>query len=91
MSAQTAVSTALPTITEHLEGTDFIWASSAYAIAATAVLPTVGGLVSVFGRKPVILCFILLFALGSALCGAAQSMAMFIGGRRRDSRVLPRC
>ncbi|KAH9918444.1 iron permease [Fomitopsis serialis] len=77
----TAVSTALPTITSHLHGSDFIWAGSAYAIASTAILPTVGGLVSVFGRKPIILGFILLFALGSALCGAAQNMAMFIAGR----------
>ncbi|EED77989.1 hypothetical iron permease [Postia placenta Mad-698-R] len=77
----TAVSTALPTIVEHLHGTDFIWAGSAYTIASTAILPTVGGLVSVFGRKPVLLTFVVIFAVGSALCGGARSMNMFIAGR----------
>ncbi|KAJ3005277.1 hypothetical protein NUW54_g4410 [Trametes sanguinea] len=76
-----AVSTALPTIVEHLEGTDFIWAGSAYTIASTAVLPLVGDLASTFGRKPVIISFILCFAIGSTLCGAAQSMDMLIAGR----------
>ncbi|KAI0046881.1 iron permease [Auriscalpium vulgare] len=77
----TAVPTALPTIVQHLHGTDFIWAGGAYTVASTAVLPLVGGLVSVFGRKPVLLTFIFLFASGSDVSGAAQSMAMLIGGR----------
>ncbi|KAJ2970492.1 hypothetical protein NUW54_g12718 [Trametes sanguinea] len=76
-----AVSTALPTIVSQLHGTDFIWAGSAYTIASTAVLPFVGDLASAFGRKPVIMAFILCFALGSALCGGAQSMNMLIAGR----------
>ncbi|GJE98642.1 iron permease [Phanerochaete sordida] len=75
------VSTALPTIVDDLHGTEFIWAGSAYAIASTAVLPLIGGLVSMFGRKPILLIFVLIFALGSALCGGAQSMNMLIGGR----------
>ncbi|KAJ8486838.1 hypothetical protein ONZ51_g4577 [Trametes cubensis] len=77
----TAVSTALPTIVSHLDGNDFIWAGSAYTIASTAVIPLVGNLVSGFGRKPVLLSFILAFALGSAVAGAAQSMNMLIAGR----------
>lgn len=78
---QSGVSTALPTIVDDLHGSDFIWAGSAYSIASTAVLPLIGGLVSMFGRKPILLVFVLVFALGSALCGAAQSMDMLIGGR----------
>ncbi|KAI0636118.1 iron permease [Trametes polyzona] len=77
----TAVSTALPTIVEHLNGTDFIWAGSAYTIASTAVIPLVGNLVSGFGRKPVLLSFILIFAVGSAVAGAARDMNMLIAGR----------
>ncbi|KAI0326036.1 iron permease [Cubamyces sp. BRFM 1775] len=77
----TAVSTALPTIVSHLDGNDFIWAGSAYTIASTAVIPLVGNLVSGFGRKPVLLSFILAFALGSAIAGAAQCMNMLIAGR----------
>lgn len=78
---QTAVSTALPTIVQHLHGSDFIWVGSAYTIASTAVLPLIGGLVSVFGRKPILLIFVFIFALGSAVSGAAQSMNMLIAGR----------
>ncbi|EIM85230.1 iron permease [Stereum hirsutum FP-91666 SS1] len=77
----TAVSTALPTIVHQLNGIDFIWVGSAYTIASTAVLPLIGGLVSVFGRKPVLLIFIALFALGSAICGSSWSMNMLISGR----------
>lgn len=86
---ETAVSTALPTIVDHLHGSDFIWASSAYAIASTAILPIVGGFVSVFGRKPAIVAFIIFFAIGSALCGAAQNMTMFIAGRGTSSCKCP--
>lgn len=78
---QTAVSTALPTIVGHLNGSDFVWAGSAYTIASTAVIPLVGNLVSGFGRKPVLLTFILVFAVGSAVCGGAQNMNMLIAGR----------
>lgn len=78
---QTAISTALPTIVHHLNGSDFIWVGSAYSIGATAVLPLVGGVVSAFGRKPVLLVFIAVLALGSAICGAAQNINMLIAGR----------
>ncbi len=78
---QTAVSTALPTIVQHLHGSEFIWVGSAYAIASTAILPTVGGLVTIFGRKPILICFITAFAIGSAVCGAAHNMDMLIAGR----------
>ena len=70
---------------QHLNGTDFIWAGSAYTIASTAVLPLIGNLVSAFGRKPVLVAFILTFALGSAITGAAQSMNMLIAGRSMAS------
>ena len=80
-----AISTALPTIVNHLHGTDFIWVGSAYTIASTAIIPLVGDLVSGFGRKPMLLVFIAFFALGSALCGAAQSMNMLIAGRGMHS------
>lgn len=76
-----AVSTALPTIVGHLHGQDFIWAGSAFTVASTAIIPFVGDLVSGFGRKPVLLAFILIFAVGSAICGAAQNMNMLIAGR----------
>ncbi|KAF9070224.1 iron permease [Rhodocollybia butyracea] len=77
----TSISTALPTIVHDLEGFDFIWAASAYSIASTAVLPLVGGLVTLYGRKPILLCFIGWFALGSTICGAAQNLNMLVARR----------
>ena len=42
---------------------------------------TAGGFAYIFGRRPVMIASILLFALGSALCGAAQNVDMMIAGR----------
>ncbi|KAF9062266.1 iron permease [Rhodocollybia butyracea] len=77
----TSISTALPTIVHDLKGGDFILVASASPVASTIVLPLVGGLVSVFGRRPILLCFIAAVALGSAICGAARNLPMLIAGR----------
>jgi hypothetical protein len=80
----TAVSTALPTIATQLHaGDDYIWVGSAYSLASTAILPLSGALSDAFGRRPVLLMFITLFGLGSALAGAAQNMNMMIGARSK--------
>ncbi|EKM52338.1 uncharacterized protein PHACADRAFT_126077 [Phanerochaete carnosa HHB-10118-sp] len=77
----TSVSTALPTIAHDLDGTDFVWVASAYALASTALLPATGGMAQVFGRRPCMLLSLALFALGSALCGAAKTMNWLIAAR----------
>jgi MFS family permease len=77
----TAVATALPTITADLHGKDFVWVGSAYALASSAILPMTGGLAQIFGRRSSVIGSILLFAIGSAICGAAQNMGMLIAGR----------
>ncbi|KAJ7124307.1 iron permease [Mycena epipterygia] len=79
----TAVGTALPTIANALKDTkgDYIWVGSAYALSSTAFIPLSGNLADVFGRKPVILVSITLFAIGSALAGASQNMGMMIAAR----------
>ncbi|EMD39089.1 hypothetical protein CERSUDRAFT_104356 [Gelatoporia subvermispora B] len=78
----TGVSTILPTVTADLNGGDkYTWIGSAYALASTAILPLTGGLADIFGRKPVMLVAIVLFALGSALAGAAQNINMLIAAR----------
>ncbi|KAI0324265.1 iron permease [Cubamyces sp. BRFM 1775] len=76
-----AVSTALPTIVNHFQGQQFVWVGSAYTLAGVAILPLSGHLATLFGRRPILLSGLVLFAVGSALCGAATSMAMLIGGR----------
>ncbi|KAF8996657.1 iron permease [Cyathus striatus] len=77
----TAVSTALPVIAHDLDGSQFIWVPAAYALSSTAFLPTSGGLAQVFGRRSVMLVGLFLFALGSAMCGAAPSMNFLIASR----------
>lgn len=76
-----AVSTALPTIISEFQGKEFVWIGSAYSLAGTAFLPLSGHLANIFGRRPILLIFLLAFAVGSAVCGAAQSMNMLIAGR----------
>ncbi|KAI0763280.1 iron permease [Trametes elegans] len=78
----TAVSTALPTITDDLQGGDrFVWVGSAYGLAAAAILPLTGRLADVMGRRPMMLTFVAFFFLGSALSGSAQNMNWLIAAR----------
>lgn len=77
----TSVGTALPTIVEDLDGANFIWVGSAYALASSAFMPASGGLSNIFGRRTVMLVAIAFFAAGSAVGGAAQSMNMLIAAR----------
>lgn len=82
----TAVATALPTITKDLNGgDDFTWVGSAYALSSTAILPLSGSLADIFGRKPIMLISIALFAIGSAIAGASQNMNMLIAARSKLS------
>ncbi|KAI0268427.1 major facilitator superfamily domain-containing protein [Russula aff. rugulosa BPL654] len=77
----TSIGTALPTITRSLKSEQFIWVGSAYALGSTALVPLCGELSQILGRRPVMLSAIMLFALGSTICGAASSMNMLIAGR----------
>ena len=88
VSLQTAIATALPTIIQDLHGHDFIWAGSAYTLAGTAVVPLCGALVSIFGRKPILLGCVAFFAVGSALAGAAQNLSMLIAARGKSRRTV---
>ena len=57
------------------------WLISAYALASAALLPLYGKLCDVAGPKRVFTGAIATFLLGSALCGAAQSMTQLIAAR----------
>jgi EmrB/QacA subfamily drug resistance transporter len=79
---QTIVSTALPTIVSELGGMDHLsWVVTAYMLAATAATPLWGKLGDQYGRKKLFQTAIVIFLLGSALCGAAQNMPQLIGFR----------
>ena len=76
---QTIVSTALPTIVGELGGLAHLsWIVTAYLLATTIVTPLYGKLGDLFGRKIVLQSAILLFLLGSALCGISRSMLELI-------------
>src|SRR3954452_18120385 len=78
----TIVATALPTIVGGRGGLEHIsWITRAYLLAQTAVTPLYGKLGALYGRKPVLQSAVVLFLIGSALCGLAQSMAMLIAFR----------
>jgi len=76
---QTIVSTALPTIVGELGGLESLsWVVTSYLLASTIVVPLYGKLGDLFGRKIVLQVAIVLFLLGSALCGLAQNMGELI-------------
>ncbi|KAI0259530.1 major facilitator superfamily domain-containing protein [Gloeopeniophorella convolvens] len=77
----TAIGTALPVIVSELHGKQFIWVGSAYTLGATAPVPFLSTLAQVFGRKAIMLVSLLVFSVGSAICGAAFSMDMLVAGR----------
>ena len=85
---QLSVATALPTIVAALHGTQFVWIGSAYGLATVAAIPIAGNVSKIFGRRSVLLASLLFFALGSALCGGAQSMTMLIAGRSESQYIL---
>ncbi|MEV6584008.1 MFS transporter [Streptomyces sp. NPDC051582] len=79
---QTIVSTALPTIVSELGGMEHLsWVVTAYMLAATAATPLWGKLGDQYGRKKLFQGAIVLFLIGSALCGLAQDMPQLIGFR----------
>ena len=76
---QTIVGTALPQIIADLEGFErYAWVTTAYLLASTAMIPVIGKLGDIYGRKWFILGGILVFLVGSALCGAAWGMTELI-------------
>ncbi|MHC3474392.1 DHA2 family efflux MFS transporter permease subunit [Streptomyces sp. 7R007] len=79
---QTIVSTALPTIVSDLGGLEHLsWVVTAYLLASTAATPLWGKLGDQYGRKRLFQTAIVIFLVGSALCGMAQSMGQLIAFR----------
>ncbi|MEV5608746.1 MFS transporter [Streptomyces sp. NPDC052225] len=79
---QMIVATALPRIVGELHGLDKMsWAITAYLLTSTIGLPIYGKLGDLFGRKGVFQFAIVVFVIGSALAGRAQSMDQLIAFR----------
>ena len=76
---QTIVGTALPRIVTDLAGNDlYVWAFTAYLLAATVSGPIYGKLSDLFGRRPIFLFGVSVFLIGSLLCGLSQEMWQFL-------------
>src|SRR6266481_6254369 len=76
---QTIVSTALPTIVGELGGlTHLSWVVTAYLLSSTVVTPLYGKFGDLHGRKIVLQVAIVVFLVGSALCGLAQDLLQLI-------------
>ncbi|HEY2637731.1 MAG TPA: MDR family MFS transporter [Solirubrobacteraceae bacterium] len=72
---QTIVATALPAVAGDLGGVrDLAWVVTSYLLASTVATPLYGKLGDVVGRKGVLVGAIVVFLVGSALAGAAQTM-----------------
>jgi len=66
----TIVATAMPRIVAELHGFEhYSGVVTAYLVASTAALPIAGKLSDLYGRKPILVIGVLVFLLGSALCG----------------------
>jgi EmrB/QacA subfamily drug resistance transporter len=76
---QTIVSTALPTIVGDLGGISKLsWVVTAYLLASTVSGPLYGKLGDLYGRKGVLQTAIVIFLVGSALCGISQNLTELI-------------
>lgn len=75
----TIVSTALPTIVGELGGLAHLsWVVTAYLLAQTIVTPLYGKIGDLYGRKRVLQSAIVIFLIGSVLCGLSSSMSELI-------------
>ncbi|MBM7694232.1 EmrB/QacA subfamily drug resistance transporter [Peribacillus deserti] len=76
---QTIVGTAMPTIIAELNGFSiFAWVTTAYLITSTIVVPIVGKLSDLYGRRSLYLIGTIIFIIGSGLCATASTMEQLI-------------
>jgi len=76
---QTVVSTATPKILADLGGFGLLsWLFTSYMLSSTVIIPLVGKLGDIYGRKLFLIGGVFVFMVSSAACGAATSMPMLI-------------
>ena len=79
----TIVNVALDTLARDLHSTlsDIQWVATGYLLSLAAVIPLTGWAARKYGAKRVYILSIVLFTLGSALCGIADSSTSLIAFR----------
>jgi len=79
---QSIVGVALPRIVSDLGGLNHLaWVVTAYLLTSTATTPLWGKISDLYGRRIIFQATIIIFLIGSALCGLAQDMPQLIAFR----------
>ena len=78
----TIVSTAMPTIISNLHGMRLMnWVFSIYLLTNAMMTPIYGKMADRIGRKPIFILGLVLFVIGSSLCGLSNHMETLIISR----------
>ncbi len=78
----TIVGTIMPTVIADVGGLDlYPWVATAFMLASMVVTPLYGKLSDLFGHRRFVITAIAVFLVGSALCGAAQTMPQLVLAR----------
>ncbi len=76
------LATALPTISSDLDGFKLLpWVLTLYMLTSTVVVPIVGKLSDMFGRRPFVISGVVVFLIGSLGAGLAPTMLTLIAAR----------
>lgn len=76
---QTIISTALPKIASDLHGlSKYSWVATSYLLTSAIATPLYGKISDMFGRKKIFQSAIIIFLIGSALCGLSQTINQLI-------------
>ena len=76
---QNIVGVALPRIVSDLGGFSHLsWVVTSFLVTSTATTPLYGKLSDMYGRKPLFIIAIVIFLIGSCLCGLSRSMTELV-------------
>ncbi len=78
---QTIVGTAMPRIIAQLDGFErYAWVTTVYLLTSTIMVPIIGKLSDMYGRKYFLLGGAIIFVAASALCGASGDLPLPFDG-----------
>jgi EmrB/QacA subfamily drug resistance transporter len=76
---QTIVGTAMPRIIGELGGLSIMtWVTIAYMLTSTTIVPIAGKLADIYGRRMIYVAGLVIFMIGSSLCGTSTTMLQLI-------------
>lgn len=80
--SQTIVSPAMPIIVAELGGMEhYSWLATSAMLASAVIVPVVGKLSDLYGRRPFYIAGLIVFMVGAVLAGTAQSFWWLVGAR----------